>query len=270
MTNSTSPRIAFFTIAPGHEGRIGEEILAQVRALVARGDLRPGDRLPPERDLALQLGVSRPSVRAALRSLVAMGLLVARRGSGTYVTDGPPALVSEPLALLAALHGFTLDEIFEARRSLESLLAGMAAERATGEHLVEMAEEIANMYASLGDPRQFLLHDIGFHKAIARASGSPVLATVAEMVSAMHYERRRETIGRARDLEQRAGEHRRIFAAIRKGSADEARRTMAEHILHAQETFAAEERALAERGEGAAPAERPGRRTPRGARRNGR
>src|ERR1051325_10357683 len=156
MTNSTSTRIAFYRIAPEREGRIGEEILAQVRSLVARGDLRPGDRLPPERDLAVQLGVSRPSVRAALKSLVSMGLLVARRGSGTYVTDGPPALMSEPLALLAALHGFTLGEVFEARRSREALRAGRAAERATGEHLVDMAEEIANMYASLGDPQQFL------------------------------------------------------------------------------------------------------------------
>jgi GntR family transcriptional regulator, transcriptional repressor for pyruvate dehydrogenase complex len=270
MTNSTSPRIAFHRIAPGSEGRIGEEILAQVRALLARSELRPGDRLPPERELALQLGVSRPSVRAALKSLVSMGLLVARRGSGTYVTDGPPALVSEPLALLTALHGFTLGQIFEARQSLESLLAGMAAERATGEHLVDMAEEVANMYASLGDPQQFLLHDIAFHKAVARASGSPVLAAVAEMVSAMHYERRRETVGRARDQEQRAGEHRRIFAAIRKGSADEARRAMGEHIVRAQETFAAEERALGERGEGVEPPERTGRRAARGAKRGGR
>jgi GntR family transcriptional regulator, transcriptional repressor for pyruvate dehydrogenase complex len=268
MTNSTSPRIAFRRIPPGKEGRIGEEILAQVRSLVARGDLRRGDRLPPEREIALQLGVSRPSVRAALKSLISMGLLVARHGSGTYVTNGPPALVSEPLTLLAALHGFTLGQIFEARQSLESLLAGMAAERATGEHLLEMAEEIANMYASLGDPQQFLLHDIGFHKAVARASGSPVLATVAEMVSAMHYERRRETVGRARDLEQRAWEHRRIFAAIRTGSADEARRVMAEHILRAQETFDVEERTLGGRGEGAASPGRPGRRARRGAKRD--
>jgi hypothetical protein len=81
--------------------------------------------------------------------LISMGLLRARRGSGTYITDGPPALVSEPLALLAALHGFTLNEIFEARRSLESLLAGMAAERATGDQLVEMAEVLANMYEAV-------------------------------------------------------------------------------------------------------------------------
>jgi GntR family transcriptional repressor for pyruvate dehydrogenase complex len=269
MTNPVPARLTLRRLDCGAGGQIGERILEQLRDSIERGTLRPGDRLPPERELALELGVSRPSVRAALGSLVSMGLLRQRQGSGTYVADGPPALVSEPLALLAALHGFTLDEVFEARRSLESLVAGMAAERATGEHLVEMAEEIANMYASLGDPQQFLLHDILFHKAIARASGSPVLATVAEMVSALHYERRRETVGRARDLDERAAEHRRIFAAIRERSAEGARRAMTEHILRAQETFAAEERALGESG-GAAPVARARRLTARGPRRNAR
>jgi GntR family transcriptional regulator, transcriptional repressor for pyruvate dehydrogenase complex len=244
MTNSAPARQAFRRIGPGSDGRITEQILTQVRDLIARGELRPGDRLPPERDLAVNLGVSRPSVRAALKSLISMGVLRARRGSGTYVTDGPPELVSEPLTLLAALHGFTLNEIFEARRSLEAMLAGMAAERATGDQLVEMAEELANMYATLADPPQFLLHDIRFHKAIARASGNPVLATVAEMVSAMHYERRSETIGRASGLEETAADHRRIFQAIRGGSPDAARQAMAEHILRAQRTFAAEEHAV--------------------------
>jgi GntR family transcriptional repressor for pyruvate dehydrogenase complex len=249
MTNSEPSRFAFQRIRPGNEGRITEQILSQVRAMIARGDLRPGDRLPPERDLALHLGVSRPSVRAALKSLVSMGLVHARRGSGTYVTDGPPELMSEPLMLLAALHGFTQNEIFEARRSLETLLAGMAAERATGDQLVEMAEELANMYAALGDPPQFLLHDIRFHKTIAKASGNPVLATIAEMVAAMHYERRSETIGRVRDLEETAADHRRIFKAIRVRSPEAAREAMAAHILRAQRTFAAEENELRQSAE---------------------
>jgi GntR family transcriptional repressor for pyruvate dehydrogenase complex len=248
MTNSTATRLAFRRVSPGTEGRVTEQVLAQVRALISRGELKPGDRLPPERDMALRLGVSRPSVRAALKSLVSMGLLRARRGSGTYVTDGPPALDSEPLALLAALHGFTQDEIFEARRSLESLLAGLAAERATGDQLVDMADELASMYASLDDPKTYLLHDIRFHRAIGRASGNAVLATVAEMVSAVHYERRSETIARARDLRESAANHRRIFDAVRAGAPPAAREAMAEHILRAQQNFADEERIVAEQG----------------------
>ena len=101
------------------EGVTAEIVVSHVRSLIERGELRPGDRLPPERELAVQLGVSRPSVRAGLRSLAAIGVLQTRHGAGTFITDGPPTLGSEPLSFLAALHGFTRDEMFEARRALE-------------------------------------------------------------------------------------------------------------------------------------------------------
>ena len=86
------------------EGVTAEIVVRHVRALIERGELKPGDRLPPERELAVQLGVSRPSVRAGLRSLAAIGVLQTRHGAGTFITDGPPTLGSEPLSFLAALH----------------------------------------------------------------------------------------------------------------------------------------------------------------------
>src|SRR4051812_43295347 len=112
------------------DGVTAEIVVRHVRGLIERGELRPGDRLPPERELAVQLGVSRPSVRAGLRSLSAIGILQTRHGAGTFITDGPPTLGAEPLSFLAALHGFTRDEMFEARRALEVGVAGLAAERA--------------------------------------------------------------------------------------------------------------------------------------------
>jgi len=87
-----------------------EQVVSYVRGLIERGQLRCGDRLPAERDLATHIGVSRPTVRAGLRALAAMGVVQSRHGSGTYIPDGPPALVSEPLSFLAALHGFTNSE----------------------------------------------------------------------------------------------------------------------------------------------------------------
>src|SRR6476646_5220133 len=164
---STAPRLG---VMKPTEGVTAEIVVQHVRALIERGELRPGDRLPPERELAVQLGVSRPSVRAGLRSLAAIGVLQTRHGAGTFITDGPPTLGSEPLSFLAALHGFTPDELFEARRSLEVGVAAFAAERATGEHLASTAEEITGMYASLDEPLAFLRHDIRFHRAIASAS----------------------------------------------------------------------------------------------------
>src|SRR5713226_8149236 len=97
-----------------------EQVVVHVRAMIERRALRPGDPLASERELALQTGVSRTSVRAGLRWLAAMGVVQTRRGAGTFITDGPPTLVSEPLRLVAALHGLDLGGLWEVRRVLEA------------------------------------------------------------------------------------------------------------------------------------------------------
>src|SRR5438132_8006132 len=142
----------FQVVRPEKNGLMAEQVVIQVRDMVREGKLRPGDRLPPERELAKRLGISRASLRHGLRFLAAMGVLSSRHGSGTYIADGPPALDSEPLKLLAALHRFTPDEMFEARRQIEVGIAGLAAERSTDDHLATMAEEVTEMYATLDDP----------------------------------------------------------------------------------------------------------------------
>jgi GntR family transcriptional regulator, transcriptional repressor for pyruvate dehydrogenase complex len=211
------------------------QVVSHVRSLIERGQLRPGDRLPAERELAGQVGVSRPTVRAGLRALAAMGVVHSRHGSGTFIPDGPPVLAAEPLSFLAALHGFTRNDMYETRRILEVAAAGLAAERASGEHMATMAEEVANLFASLDQPQVFLVHDIRFHRAVAAASGNPIVASVVEMVSALYYERRRQTAERAfaRDLRDAAEAHRRIYQAIRGRDAEAARAAMNEHLLQA-------------------------------------
>ena len=139
-----------------------------MRELIDRGALGPGARLPPERDLAAQVGVSRPTVRAGLRTLAALGVVRSRRGSGTYIPDGPPTLGAEALSFLAALHKFTVDDVYEARRILEVGAAGLAAERATPDQLATLADEVASLFASLHDRQVFLVHDINFHRVHRR------------------------------------------------------------------------------------------------------
>ncbi len=220
-----------------------EQVIDYVRQLIGGGQLRPGNRLPAERELATQLGVSRPTIRAGLRALAAMGVIESRHGSGTYIPDGPPRLDSEPLSFLAALHGFTRDEMYEARRVLEVAAAGLAAERATSDHLASIAEEVASLFAAMNDPRAFLVHDIRFHRAVASASGNPILASLVEMVSALYYERRRDTAMRAtdRNLHDAAELHRRIYQAIRSHNVDQAKQLMNEHLLHSSAFQAQEE-----------------------------
>jgi GntR family transcriptional regulator, transcriptional repressor for pyruvate dehydrogenase complex len=212
-----------------------EQVVSYVRNLIERGELRPGHRLPAERDLALRIGVSRPTVRAGLRALSAMGVVQSRHGSGTFIPSGPPSLGTEALSFLAALHGFTREEMYEARRLLEVGAAGLAAERATPDQIATLAEEVAGMFASMNEPRVFLVHDINFHRAVAAASGNPIVASIVEMVSALYYERRRDTATRAsdRDLRDAADMHRRIYQAIRGRDADAARQAMHTHLVQA-------------------------------------
>jgi GntR family transcriptional repressor for pyruvate dehydrogenase complex len=211
-----------------------DRVVEHVRRLIQSGELRPGDRLHGERDLAVELRLSRPSVRSGLEALVAMGVLVSRRGAGTFVAEGPPDLGREPLRLLASLHGFSMNEMFEARMVLEVGAAYLAAVNARAEHLASMAEEVTEMFASLEDPASFLRHDVRFHRSVAAGCGNRVLAALVEMVAAQFYEIRKETIRHARDLRESAEMHRRIYRTIRAHDPEGAREAMAEHLRMAQ------------------------------------
>jgi DNA-binding FadR family transcriptional regulator len=115
MTNSGFPNLK--VVQPVRAAPTTEPVVARVYELIKQQDLKPGDRLPPERELAKQLGISRPSLRAGLSSLISMGVLQSRQGAGTFICDGPPALDSEPLRLLAQLHGFGFEHMFETWKS---------------------------------------------------------------------------------------------------------------------------------------------------------
>ena len=221
--------------ARGNAEGSSEQVVAFVRRLIERGRLRPGDRLPAERVLATRIGVSRPTVRAGLHSLAALGVVLSKHGSGTYIPAGPPALRSEALSFLAALHGFAREEMYEARRILEVSAAALAAERATDEQLATMSTEVEGMFASLGDGGVFLVHDVNFHRSVAAASGNPIVASLVEMVSALYYERRVQTAARAAESDKRAAAeaHRRIYEAIERHDVEGARQHMNAHLIEA-------------------------------------
>jgi GntR family transcriptional regulator, transcriptional repressor for pyruvate dehydrogenase complex len=240
MTDSKRNR--FKTLDPEKAGSSSEEVVVHLREMIHRGELQRGDRLPPERDLAKLLGVSRPTLRAGIRSLAAHGILQSRQGAGTFVVDndGPPVLDSSPLQLMAALDGFTSAEMFEARRSLEMAMAGLAAERATGDDMASMAEELAGMYASLDDPEQYLVHDMRFHQTVAAASGNRILTALMNMVATILFDVRSKTVKRAKDLKESAEMHRQIYRSIRDHNAEAARLAMRDHLVLAQKAQEAE------------------------------
>ena len=216
--------------APTTHSQLTLQVVDHVRALVSSGTLKPGDRLPPERELARSLGISRSSLRAGIGFLSAMGVLKSRHGAGTFVATGPPALDSSSLNVLGALHGFQPMQMFEARLVIESSVACLAAERATNDHLTELSEEVAEMYASIDDPQQYLIYDIRFHRTVARASGNPILGALMETITANLYETRRDTVDSSSDLKESAEMHREIYRAIRSRNPEAARQAMEHHL----------------------------------------
>jgi GntR family transcriptional repressor for pyruvate dehydrogenase complex len=130
--------------------------------------------------------------------------------------------------------------MFEARLVLESSVAALAAERATDEHIAELAEEVAEMYAALTDPHEYLIHDVRFHRTVARAAGNPILGALMETITANLYEYRSKTVVNAIDLKESAEMHREIYRAIRSHNPPQAKRSMEEHLNLARMAQAAE------------------------------
>ena len=216
------------------------DVVNHVRSLLEKGVLRPGDKIPPEREFARSLKISRASLRTGIGYLAAMGVMKIRHGVGTFVADGPPDFGKVSLSLMGALHGFQTWQMFEARIILECNLSALAAERAKEEHHAALAEEVAEMFAALVSPADYLIHDVLFHRIIAQASGNPILAAIMETVTSSMYDQRRKTVERATDLRESAEMHREIYRAIRAGNPLEARKLMEEHLRLAQTAQGAE------------------------------
>src|SRR3984885_13391994 len=144
------------------DSQLAMQVVNHIRLMIERGELQPGDKIPPEREFARHLKISRASLRTGIGYLAAMGGMKVRHGVGTFVADGPPQLGKSSLGLLGALHGFQSWQMFEERMLLECSLAALAAERGKEEHLTILAEEVTEMYAAIERPAEYLIHDIRF------------------------------------------------------------------------------------------------------------
>ena len=217
-----------------HDTDRTRQVVNHIRALLEKGALRPGDRIPPERELARTLKISRASLRTGIGYLVAIGVMRVRHGVGTFIKDGPAEFSKASLGLMGALYGFQFWQMFEARLIIESSLAALAAERGKEEHHAALAEEVAEMYAIADNPAEFLKHDMLFHRIIAQASCNPILAALIETITTAMYEKRLKTVQRANYLRDMAEMHREIFRAIRAHNPVEARKLMEHHLRMAE------------------------------------
>jgi GntR family transcriptional repressor for pyruvate dehydrogenase complex len=164
---------------------ITDDALARLRDLILSGELQPGSQLPPEQELASQLGVSRSSMREAVRALTHARLVEVRRGLGTFVTGLEPALLLEGVRTAAqAARDESVFEIFEVRRILEPAAAGLAASRITEAQLAELRGDLDAMRQAKRNPAEFIRHDEAFHNRIAHAAGNSWLEALLRGLAA--------------------------------------------------------------------------------------
>ncbi len=225
----------FTTIISRKNGTTTEEVSSQLREMIQRGELSAGDRLPPERDLAKLLGVSRPTLRAGIRSLATVGILQSRQGAGTFVVEAEESatLDSSALKILSALHNFKPDEMFETHLSLGINIASFAAERATDEQIEHIAKEVAGMSDSVDNPERYIVHERQFYQIIANASGNRILTLLMNMIAAILSEGSRENVN-AEDLKDSAEKSHKIYLAIQARNPVNAGEAMRESLLKNQ------------------------------------
>jgi len=221
-----------------HETHRTMQVVNHIRSMIESGNLQPGDKIPPEREFARELGISRASLRTGIGYLAAMGVMKVKHGVGTFVADGPPVFGGKTsLGLMGALHGFQTWQMFEARIIVESNIAALAAERGKEEHHAALAEEVAEMFAVMDNsPSDYLIHDLMFHRIISQASGNPIMAALVETLTSALYDKRRKTVERSIDTRESAEMHREIYKAIRSHKPQEARQLMEQHLRMAQES----------------------------------
>lgn len=229
-------------MAPIDRAGITELVVQRIKELLERGELKAGSRLPPERELAEMLHISRPSLRTALKALSVMGIINAKPGAGTYIAESLPEVFTEPMRFMTLINNTSDEEMFEARLIIEAGLAELAAERAVEEDIKAMIVELDGMRANMNDPENYLKHDIQFHQAIAKAADNKLMSGVMDTVSQLLFNLRRETIRHAGDFEEANDWHQKIIEAIKKHDPKRAKETLTGHLRASQAAWARENR----------------------------
>lgn len=210
---------------------VTDEAIERIKEMIVSGELKPGDRLPKEADLAAHLGLSRNSLREAVRALSLMNILDVRQGDGTYVTSLAPALLLEALTFIVEFHrDDTVLEFFEVRRILEPAATALAATRISEAELTELGKLLEE--STPDTPVEELVHnDLEFHRRIAAASGNSVLAGLVDHMSGPTT-RARVWRGLTQEgaVERTLAEHRAIHDALAARDPEVARAWATVHI----------------------------------------
>jgi GntR family transcriptional regulator, transcriptional repressor for pyruvate dehydrogenase complex len=216
--------------------RLYEQIVQQVEDSIRKGAMKPGDQLPPERELAQQFGVSRTAVREAVKALREKGLVEAYPGRGTFITDGTSYSMRQSLDRMLRVgqaegSGF----LAEVREILEPEIAAMAATRADAEDLASMREQVGIMDQARKDPDEFIEADLDFHLALAEAAANPIILSLIDSIVGLLREQRIGIFQVEGGPERGQYHHKKIMEAIEHKDSAGAREAMKAHLRQVRE-----------------------------------
>lgn len=216
--------------SPIPRANLTEEIVKRIISLISDLRMKPGDKLPTERELVATFRVGRSSIREALKILSAIGVVRIVAGAGMFVGNGNLSLLAKPLSLGFLRGGRGTAELIEARRLLEVELAGLAADRATPEEIVAMKDGLAEMEATQHDVERYIESDIRFHVAIARGAHNDVLLDLLETLQHIIRNWIFKSIDEVEGKPASIHEHVPIYDAIRARDSVRARAAMNDHL----------------------------------------
>ena len=236
------------TLKPIKPKRISDQVFEQLKELIFKGQLKPGDQLMTERELAQSMGVSRPTVREALNKLVAMGLLEHRQGQGTFVNSPADDADKNPLAAVINGHDVSLQDLLEVRLGLECNAVALAARRATEEDLQELIKSLAQMIEEIKSGKEGLGSnaDLSFHMAIAYATRNLVQIHIMRSFYDLLFfgikENLQHLYSDPSNLDRVIEQHQAIVEAVRKRDPEAATAAMRKHITFVIDFFRERER----------------------------
>ena len=219
---------------------VAEMVVRRILDMVTARALKPGDQLPPERDLAESLGVSRPSVREAIRGLAILGVVQSRQGGGAYITKLDGDALLGPIQFFLSLEDVNIRELYDARSLIESDVARRAAVHMDGATLTQLTEILEAQKSTLTDARAFRLSDFAFHEAIWGGCGNAFLKRIGESLNVLGLEFRRRASETSGVLEQSYTDHCRLLAALKARDPDAAAKAAETHMQNVYQSTIAQ------------------------------
>src|ERR1700690_3914551 len=220
--------------------RLYEQIVQQVEESILIGQLKPGDQLPAERDLAQSFGVSRTAVREAVKTLREKGLVEAYSGRGTFVTDGTSQSIRQSLDRMIKIgQPDGSIQLAEMRAILEPGIAALAAVRFEDQHLATMREAIAVMERSGHNPESYIEADLDFHLSLAEAPANPLILSLIDSIVGVLREQRFRIFNVAGGPERKQFHHKRFLEAIEQRNPEKARAAMRALLEQVREDYQA-------------------------------